>query len=519
MAISLGDRLRQVVSGTVPRVAPDAAVGDERTVGEQDPDGARSLPSVGRAAGARLDGARVANVLAGEWVECAEGAVLVVDRYYAADRLHGHARIGAVVGILEGGLDALGVLGRAWPHPANPQRQNKTPPQDTRHIEDGDSQAPRHPQEWPIAPLLHPPNGQSTQRPRPVPLPRREPRQYTPQLCFFDLETTGLAGGAGTQAFLVGCAVLEDGGIRVRQFLLPGFEHERALLCLVGEWLTSQGTIVTFNGRSFDLPLIETRYLLHRLTFPFGDMPHLDMLHPARRLWKQRPTIAGPALDDDSCKLSVLERHLAGYHRVGDVPGFEIPSRYFRFVRDGEARPLEAVLEHNRIDLISLALVTAKAIALIDQGPGATAHPREALGLGRLYERSGAAENAEACFAQAASLAARVGREPDVHAEALRQLALCRRRAGRMADAAEAWQQLVSVPSCPSILRREAREALAIHHEHRSRDLQSARTFVLDVLAEGAGSRLRERAEYRLLRLERKMAVREQGGLMAALEE
>jgi DNA-binding MurR/RpiR family transcriptional regulator len=88
-----------------------------------------------------------------------------------------------------------------------------------------------------------------------------------------------------------------------------------------------------------------------------------------------------------------------------------------------------------------------------------------------------------------------------------------------MADAAEAWQQLVSVPSCPSILRREAREALAIHHEHRSRDLQSARTFVLDVLAEGAGSRWRERAEYRLQRLERKMAVREQGGLMAALEE
>ena len=96
------------------------------------------------------------------------------------------------------------------------------------------------------------------------------------------------------------------------------------------------------------------------------------MLHPSRRLWKERPSVAGPPLDEDSCKLSVLERHLGGVHRVGDVPGFEIPSRFFRFVRDGDAHPLEAVLEHNRIDLVSLALVTAHAIRLIEQGPSAT---------------------------------------------------------------------------------------------------------------------------------------------------
>ncbi|MGH9172943.1 MAG: ribonuclease H-like domain-containing protein, partial [Vicinamibacterales bacterium] len=232
-----------------------------------------------------------------------------------------------------------------------------------------------------------------------------------------------------------------------------------------------------------------------------------------------RPAVAGPPLDEDSCKLSVLERHLAGYHRVGDVPGFEIPSRYFRFVRDGNAHPLEAVLEHNRIDLISLAVVTARALRLIEHGPASASHPRECLGLGRLYERAGGADDAEACYAEAALLAARVGHEPDVHAEALRRLAILRRRAGRTAAAAAAWQELVSVPGCPSMLRREAREALAIHHEHRSRDLKTARTFVLDVLAEQAGPRWREQAEYRLRRLERKMAVRERGGLMAALED
>jgi hypothetical protein len=291
----------------------------------------------------------------------------------------------------------------------------------------------------------------------------------------------------------------------VRQFLLPGFQHERALLAMVAEWSASTGTLVTFNGRTFDVPLIETRYLLHRLAFPLGELPHLDMLHPARGLWKQRPTIAGPALDDESCRLSVLERHLAGYHRVGDVPGFEIPSRYFRFVRAGDAHGLEAVLEHNRIDLISLALVTARAIALITHGPDAAQHPREALGLGRLYERSGARDDAEASYAHASALAARVGREADVRAEALRRLALCRRRAGRMREAAAAWEELVALPGCPMALRREAREALAIHHEHRSRDLQTARLLVLDVLADNACGRTRDAAQYRLQRLERKL--------------
>jgi uncharacterized protein YprB with RNaseH-like and TPR domain len=450
MAISLSDRLRQVVTGAVPRVAPEALAA--QTV-------APALPVTGHvsASGMQrrtvpLDGPRVAGILGGEWIESAEGAVVVVDRYYAADRCHGRERIGRIVEALENADDGLNVLARAWPG--------------------------------------------------------SHPSSYSSRLCFFDLETTGLAGGAGTQAFLVGCAVLEDGGFRIRQFLLPGFEHERALLLMLAAWTAPQATLVSFNGRSFDVPLIETRYLLHRLTFPLADVPHLDMLPPARRLWKQRPSVAGPPLDDESCKLSVLERHLSGYHRIGDVPGLELPSRYFRFVRTGDACALEAVLEHNRIDLISLAMVTARALTLIRQGPSISAHPREALGLGRVYERSGAREDAEACFAHAAALAARIGREPDVHADALRRLALCRRRAGRVAEAADAWQTLLHAPGCPSIVRREAREALAIHHEHRSRDLTTARSLVLDVLAESATPRWRERAAYRLQRIERKLSRR-----------
>jgi uncharacterized protein YprB with RNaseH-like and TPR domain len=451
MSLTLSDRLRQVLSASVPRVASQE-LGDTQIVHDE----ARSSGAV--------DGHHLADVLGGEWVSDGDGAVLIVNRYYAADRRHGRTHVGDIVDTIEQGLDALQILARAWPGP--------------------------------------------------------EPRSYSTHLCFFDLETTGLAGGAGTQAFLVGCAWLEDGGLALRQFLLPGFEHERALLRTICQWMTKTAargdqdrrqapTLVSFNGRTFDVPLIETRYLFHRLAFPFGDLPHLDMLHPARRLWKQRPTIAGPPLDDDSCRLSVLERHLGGYHRIGDVPGLEIPSRYFRFVRRGDAHALEAVLEHNRIDLLSLALVTARALSLVIEGPMAAAHPREALGLGCVYERAGMHDNAEASYAHAAAFAARVGREPEVRADALRRLALCRRRAGRMSEAAAAWHELVGVPACPPSLRREAREALAIHHEHRSRDLQRARSLVLDVLADGIGPRTREAAEYRLRRLERKLSVRE----------
>ena len=397
---------------------------------------------------------RAADILGGHVVERAEGAVIIVDRHYAVDRSHGRVRIGDVVETLQSGSEALRVLHRAWPS--------------------------------------------------------RTERDNLGRLVFLDIETTGLAGGAGTQAFLIGCAIVEDDELFVRQFLLPGFEHERAVLAELGAWTSADDTLISFNGRTFDVPLIETRHLFHRIACPLAEAAHIDMLHASRRLWKERPSLAGPPLDDDSCKLAVLERHLAGVHRVGDVPGFEIPSRFFRFVRDGDAFPLEAVLEHNRIDLVSLALVTARAIRLIEQGPSATTHARECLGLGRLYERAAMRDHAESCYAQAATPAARVGREPDARAEALRRLALCRRRAGRMAAAAEAWSEIVALPGCPSALRREAREALAIHHEHRSRDLQTARMFVLDALAETpAAARWREQARYRLRRIERKMGQTE----------
>ena len=209
------------------------------------------------------DYTRAALTLGGALVEHADGAVIIVDREYTAEMRHGHLPIGDIVSTINDGTDALKLMARAWPSA----------------------------------------NG------------------IGGRILFLDLETTGLFGGAGTQAFLVGCAAIEGTAIRVRQFLLPGFEHERALLSVMQEWANAHGALCTYNGRTFDVPLIETRFMFHRVPCPLDGVPHLDMLHPARRMWRQRPlTMGTPDPDDSSCSLSVLEKQIAGLHRVGDVP-------------------------------------------------------------------------------------------------------------------------------------------------------------------------------------------------------
>lgn len=329
---------------------------------------------------------------------------------------------------------------------------------------------------------------------------------------FFDLETTGLSGGAGTHAFLVGCAWFdEEGAFVVEQHLMTDYAAERGMLTLVARDLARAGALVTFNGKSFDTPVIETRYLFHRLTSPCAQIPHVDVLHPARRLW------GGDA--ELGCSLIALERQLLGARRVGDVPGFEIPARYFQFVRSGDVTPLADVFEHNRLDLLSLAGVTARLLTLVAQGPAATDDEREALALGRVYERAGDLVRAEQAFERAVVLAGganergqrrRAGVEwvwtpHGIRAEALRALALGARRARRFDEAASRWRQLLDVPGCPAHLRREATEALAIHHEHRDRDLEAAKLFALKSLESGSEAAWGDAVRHRLARIERKM--------------
>ena len=312
-------------------------------------------------------------------------------------------------------------------------------------------------------------------------------------------------------------------GFASGSFCCPVFEHERALLSLVAELAAGAG-----HARHLQRPFVrraadrDALSALIACRFRFGDMPHLDMLHPARRLWKQRPTIAGPPLDDDSCKLSVLERHLAGYHRVGDVPGFEIPSRYFRFVREGDAHPLEAVLEHNRIDLISLALVTARAITLIGAGPAAThASARSARTRARLRARRAQRRTPRRAL--------RTRRRLPRASAASRTCAPRRCGGWRYAgggrdawrEAAAAWEELLdSARVSRGAAARSARSAGDPSRASLARPGLGADRSCWTCSPTASGARAREAAEYRLQRIERKIARHvKQGGLMAALED
>ena len=340
---------------------------------------------------------------------------------------------------------------------------------------------------------------------------------------FFDLETTGLSGGAGTYAFLVGCGSFDDDGAFVtRQYLLVRFADERSLLALVAGELARAGALVSFNGKSFDAPLLETRFLYHRLEWSGARRPHIDMLPVARRFWRRRDGVtAGATAPETGCSLIALEQQLLGTSRQGDIPGFEIPSRYFQFVRSGDARQLCAVFNHNRLDLLSLAALTVRALHLVRVGPDGTDDPREALALGWLYARGGLDRRAQGAYARAVDLCAddgsMTGGFSAVRVDALRSLALARRRSRAYDEAAGYWRQLLEVRGCPRHLAREATEALAIHHEHRVRDLETARTFALRGLEDGAKPAWNEAVRHRLDRIDRKIESLSARGARLAL--
>lgn len=347
--------------------------------------------------------------------------------------------------------------------------------------------------------------------------------QATSPLVFFDLETTGLNGGAGTQAFLVGCGWFErDASFATRQFLLTRYADERPMLDTVAAELAGAGTLVTFNGKSFDAPMLETRYLFHRLSWNGRELPHLDVLHPARRFWTRAGSPKGRRYTGattasgaqpfrhaptDSCSLVALEKQVLGVRRSGDVPGIEIPRRYFQFVRSGDARPLTAVLAHNRFDLLSLAALTARLLHLARVGPDAAKDACEALALGDVYARAGLFRRACDAFGRAVEMTERGAVSHVIRIESLRALALAHRRARQYAAAAACWRRLVGAPGCPPRVLREATEALAIHHEHRDRDLESAKAFALRGLDGEAQPAWNQAVRHRLARLDRKLEI------------
>ena len=271
-------------------------------------------------------------------------------------------------------------------------------------------------------------------------------------ICFLDTETTGLSHGAGTVAFLVGVGFFDETDFVVRQYLMRDYDEEALLLSHVAEEIAKRKFLCTFNGATFDLPLLETRFTMQRMRAMYTARPHVDLLPASRRVWKLRLK---------RCNLTALEEAVLGMRRQDDLPGALVPQRYFDFLKTGDFSLLEDVLTHNCQDIISLAHILDRLIRLHDTPLLADA-PEDLFSLGRVYEKRGRAEGARMCYRAAdkgsMSLLAR-GRMAETY-----------RREGNYAEAARIYQRMASDRqggAAPLI-------ALAKICEHRKKDIPAA---------------------------------------------
>lgn len=283
-----------------------------------------------------------------------------------------------------------------------------------------------------------------------------------PLVCL-DLETTGLGTAAGTVPFLVGIGLWRGGTLRIRQLVLPDHSNEAALLSAVASAIPANGTLVTFNGRSFDWPLLVARYRLHRREPP-PHAGHLDLLPVARQLWKHR--LGG-------ARLSLVET-VAGVRRQNDLPGELVPEQYFRYLRSGDAGPLRPVLRHNRQDVVSLALLVrllTERLASPEQWP--SLHPGDLAGLARAFARRGRTADALDCL-EAALRRATLRGEPSpvaLRGRLLTERARLLARVGRFEEASAAW---LEVALAGGVGAAAAWLWLARHREHRLGDAGGA---------------------------------------------
>ncbi len=341
---------------------------------------------------------------------------------------------------------------------------------------------------------------------------------------FLDTETTGLAGGTGTYAFLVGLAWWDAGGLQCEQLFLRDFTEEHSLLLHLAGRLAEKPVLVTFNGKTFDWPLLETRYRMTRAIAPPILAAHLDLLHPARQLWRLRW---------GSVRLCELERNVLaqctpriGWTREGDVRGDMIPQIYFDYLRGASPAALLDVLRHNQMDLRGLAALAGRIIELLNSPEAAEGDGYELFGVSRMVKQRAPHEPRKAhdIFARAVD----AGLPDHLDRRAKREMAVLARREKDHERAAALWQELIcaldentSGGRAPSgggsLIVLEAFEQLAIHHERRRRDPRRA----LELTQQGMGelrtlqragaenpaaiARIRYRLYERMARLERKL--------------
>ncbi len=314
------------------------------------------------------------------------------------------------------------------------------------------------------------------------------------EVLFLDTETTGLSGGTGTYVFIVGAGFFEGERFLVRQYFMRHHAEEPAMLAALNELFARFRAVVSFNGKTFDLPLLQTRFIASRQRSALRPEVHLDLLFPSRRFWRERL---------ESCSLASIEQQILGHRRTRDVPAWVIPELYFRYLRSGDARPLVRVFDHNRHDLLSLVAIACRLGQVLGDPAGAPAEPEDLFAVARLYEDLGFWDDACACYEQVlAASSTRAGAHFRARVGS-RLAALCK-RAGRHERAVELWQRFI----CAGHSSWAPHVELAKFYEHRVRDFGSAIAIVEQALTlfeldhvRGVPRSVGERAE-----LERRLA-------------
>ena len=305
-------------------------------------------------------------------------------------------------------------------------------------------------------------------------VPESPPQRWV----FLDTETTGLAGGTGTCAFLVGVGHIAAEGFVLRQFFMRDYGEEASLLAALTEHLAQFDTLITYNGRAYDQPLLETRYRLARQRPPFSHLKHVDLLHGARRLWKLRL---------ESCRLIELENQILGVEREGDLPGEMIQYVYFEYLRTREAFRLQPIFHHNATDILTLACLTAIVpFAFRAAAEAGLAHGADMVGIARWLRTAGRVDDAIALMRRAVDR----GLPDALLFRTLWDIAALERKSGR--DQA-ALAILTDLAQSRNPFRAAALEELAKHYEHRERNYAMALEFVRTALALEDSEALRKR--------------------------
>lgn len=292
-------------------------------------------------------------------------------------------------------------------------------------------------------------------------------QDFTPETAvFMDTETTGLAGGSGTVAFLVGVGYFEGDVFRLEQAFMRDFDDEEPMLRYLDSVFKGRDTVVTYNGKSFDIPLLRTRFIQNRIPFRLDAALQYDLLHAARRFWKRR-------LGD--CGLINIEREILGVRRHGDVPSAEIPEIWLEYLRTRDARRLEAVFYHHKMDILSLAALAGRLSQSLSlpQGEGFE-HLEDRLSLVRLHfiqkNYAEVAEHGRRLLEEEAEAA--------IRCECLYLMGMASKRLQRWAEMEEAWTLLLAERPRDLVARLE----LAKHFEHRARNLLAAEQICIETV-------------------------------------